>query len=276
MGKKKSVGGYPKSNLLPESFIERKLVSKMRSRAILFMLISVAIVVFSVFFLKSITYLKESESGGLTQELDATYNSQTVFAELTRKESEINNTRSTLRDITEKEINWAEFMSKINNSLPNGMNIGPLVMENNAPAPVDPDSIDLDNLVPDEDDSNNSENNDVNVISGSDGIIFNTTVHTNSLASLETWRNNLQSINGFVQVDFLDSTGNENGQTVQVKLHFNNEILWNRFEENPVDYDDAIYDDAMMNDQNLMGILDSFIDPETGLPLNFNDNESGE
>jgi len=238
---KKFIVHEPIANLLPKSLIERRKTNKARGVAL--RMIAASVVFSAILAATPYGYssLKQIELNSLNNEINQIISQQAQYSDIVELQKDINSIERARASVAVAEIDWSTFIVSLESSVPEGIQLGALNMtrientqatnnSNGSTTDMGRPSIEQAQITH-VDASENPDELTAEEKGETPTLQFTTSIQTDSLEKLNTWKNALQSLKGFYDVDFLTSNQGESQYTVSVTLYFTDSLLWNRFSQ---------------------------------------------
>jgi hypothetical protein len=193
------VGSLPIINLLPEDIVSERATKKAKSKSIKIIVSSVIVLLVAAAVPFGITLERQFKLSSLETEAQNIKTSQAQYQEIIDAQDTLKNIESAEKSVSKKEVNWSEFSGKIESALP-------------------------------ENSSLKSFSYDSKKSNG--GYVITTSISVPSLSSLESFKKNLENIDGYKSADFSGISGgggSDGNYSLTATLTFDNKIAWNRY-----------------------------------------------
>lgn len=219
---KSVVFNQPVVNLIPIETIDNQNALKIKKNIVKTLISLIVLVALGAVLITGLNIQNNNTLTSVNNKITESISVQEQYSETTLQERNITLINGIRVEATANEINWGDFITRLNDSVVDNSSLLSLMPLKKDPVSTT-EGTDTENTAT----GNSSEPSEENIV-----IEFDAIIKTADLPSLDVWSKKLtadMSEYGFSSVSFISTSESDSFYTTTLRLRFNEKILWDRF-----------------------------------------------
>lgn len=220
---KSVVFNQPVVNLIPVETIDNQNALKIKKNIVKTLISLIVLVALGAVLITGLNIQNNNTLTSINNKITKSISVQEQYSETTLQERNITLINGIRVEATANEVNWGDFITRLNDSVVDNSSLLSLMPIQKAPVSTTEGT-----------DTENTATGNASAPGSEESIVieFDATIKTADLPSLDVWSKKLtadMSEYGFSSVSFISTSESDSFYTTTLRLRFNEKILWNRF-----------------------------------------------